>query len=537
MEDIETTSNETLEDHRSPSVPGPDDPRLSWITGEFLDPQAELAFRKVSWHEDALPIRYYALGGAVLFFLGTWIDSFHFSGDSYLLLLFLRALVLLAAFGIAFLTTKNDYETWFDTAIGLAEGLCSAVFCASFVGTGSGALAFALLTALLLLVYYFVIPSRFVPVVLNASALTLATAFLSATTPNLSGPNMLLAGLCLVAVNVIGLIHLPNHGKIKRTSYILLQREQVSNQALRRAMARQVESQKQVVEEGQELSLIFDATPFPLFLVRAEDSILLLNNFAAAEVLKLNHADGPVNTELLFSNLGQRQVLRERLLSGHPLDREEVQIRTLTGEVKDVLLSVQIVEYKGETCFIAGFADITAQKALESALHTLATTDSLTSVANRRSFMEHAQAELLRAQRYKRLLSILLIDLDQFKEINDRHGHQAGDKVLQAFTQRCLGVLRSQDFLGRIGGEEFALVLPETGTDEAMLVAERLRDAAARRPLAVEGTEIYFTVSIGQTEMAPTSTLDSMIRIADTALYRAKSKGRDQVVQGEPDDA
>lgn len=520
----------------SSNLAEPADPVLSRVTGEFTDPKQELTFRKASWREEAGAIRAFVLGGALLFLLGAVIDSFHFTGSYFWLLLTLRGLVVIAACGIAYLTTRKDYEPWFDNAIGLSEALCSAVFCASFVGVDSGALAFSLLTAILLLVYYIVIPSRFVPIVLNASGLTVAAAFLSLTALDWSLPDTFLAGLCLVAGNGIGLIHLPNHGRIKRTSYVLLQREQLTNQALRDAMARQVESQKQVVEQEQELRLVFDATPFPLFLVRAEDSVILLHNFAAAEGLKLNQAEGPVTTELFFYNLGQRQVLRERLLNGQPLDREEVQIKTLTGEVKDVLLSVQIVEYKGESCFIAGFADITAQKALESALHTLATTDSLTSVANRRSFMEHAEAELQRARRYKRRMSLLLIDLDQFKAINDKHGHQAGDKVLQAFTQRCLGILRSQDFLGRIGGEEFALVLPETGTEEALLVAERLRDAAARRPLAIEGTEIRFTVSIGQTEMVPQSTLDSMIRIADTALYRAKSKGRNQVVQGSDKD-
>ena len=114
-------------------------------------------------------------------------------------------------------------------------------------------------------------------------------------------------------------------------------------------------------------------------------------------------------------------------------------------------------------------------------------TDALTGLANRRRFIEIAEAELVRSRRYDAPLSLLMLDIDHFKEVNDAHGHRAGDRVLQQLARTCLEVLRNVDVVGRVGGEEFAILLPETALPGAVDVAERLREAVAMAKVAARG--------------------------------------------------
>jgi diguanylate cyclase (GGDEF)-like protein len=164
-------------------------------------------------------------------------------------------------------------------------------------------------------------------------------------------------------------------------------------------------------------------------------------------------------------------------------------------------------------------------------LKQLASTDSLTGLPNRRALLNKGERELTRAQRYSRPLSLLLIDVDRFKQVNDRYGHASGDRVLQALAAAGQAALRDCDTFGRFGGEEFLALLPETDDVGAATLAERLRGAASRcaQGLDDHGQPIAFTVSIGiAVRMDDKEPLASMISRADAALYSAKSKGRDR---------
>lgn len=177
--------------------------------------------------------------------------------------------------------------------------------------------------------------------------------------------------------------------------------------------------------------------------------------------------------------------------------------------------------------------DITGRRHMEAELRRLATTDSLTGAFNRRRFFQKARQEFLRHQRYGHHFSVLLMDLDHFKKINDTHGHPAGDSVLKIFVDTCHRIFRVTDIFGRTGGEEFSAVLPETDAAAAIRVAERLRDRVMNSRIDI-GTEdpIRFTVSVGLTALEEDDvTLESMIRRADKALYDAKRKGRNRVIQ------
>lgn len=164
-------------------------------------------------------------------------------------------------------------------------------------------------------------------------------------------------------------------------------------------------------------------------------------------------------------------------------------------------------------------------------LRAQAMVDPLTQVANRRAFVETAQRELGRAGRAQRPTSVLMLDLDHFKAVNDTYGHAAGDAVLVEVARRLSATLRDADCLGRLGGEEFAVVLPECGLSDALIVAERLRREIARAPIAVPGTRLAVTASIGvASTLAGRDSIVELLDLADGALYQAKAKGRNRCV-------
>lgn len=163
-------------------------------------------------------------------------------------------------------------------------------------------------------------------------------------------------------------------------------------------------------------------------------------------------------------------------------------------------------------------------------LEEMAYTDPLTGALNRRSFMDGASREVERARRYQRPLSVMMFDLDHFKALNDTYGHLAGDDVLRMVVDRSRQVLRDSDILGRYGGEEFAILLPETPQEQARQVAERLRVAMSGQPILADGTPVLVTISLGITELAPgEDAINSALRRADDALYDAKETGRNRV--------
>lgn len=170
-------------------------------------------------------------------------------------------------------------------------------------------------------------------------------------------------------------------------------------------------------------------------------------------------------------------------------------------------------------------------------LEKLATTDSLTGIANRRSLLEIGENEFNRARRYNRNLSVLMLDVDRFKQINDTYGHAVGDEALQAITRALASALRKGDSFGRFGGEEFLAFLPETNLDYAVEVADRIRITIAELCIFARKKSVSMTVSIGVTEYYESDlNIDDTIRRADDALYDAKHRGRNLVVAISPTD-
>ncbi|MCE5182441.1 MAG: diguanylate cyclase [Betaproteobacteria bacterium] len=203
------------------------------------------------------------------------------------------------------------------------------------------------------------------------------------------------------------------------------------------------------------------------------------------------------------------------------------------GSIIWILLSGSAVRNSaGEILyFVAQIQDITERKALLDTLELQASQDFLTGLSNRRHFMEQGEVELARAQRHNNTLSLFMLDIDHFKTINDTYGHKAGDVVLQKLSDILRETLRTVDVIGRIGGEEFAVLLPDTDLQEAIEVAERLRQVVAGADVMREaGLPLHFTVSIGVTTLKEKSVnLDILLSLADQALYEAKATGRNKV--------
>ncbi len=179
--------------------------------------------------------------------------------------------------------------------------------------------------------------------------------------------------------------------------------------------------------------------------------------------------------------------------------------------------------------------NISKRKHLEDDLRHLAQVDAVTGLRSRRYFFELAERETSRSQRYGRSLAVLMIDIDHFKTVNDTYGHFAGDAVLQKVGEVATKVSRASDIIGRIGGEEFALVLPETKRSQALAAAERLRVALAETAVQVPGAQdLHVTVSIGVTSLMPTdATFEAILARADAALFAAKESGRNRICTSE----
>jgi diguanylate cyclase (GGDEF)-like protein/PAS domain S-box-containing protein len=218
----------------------------------------------------------------------------------------------------------------------------------------------------------------------------------------------------------------------------------------------------------------------------------------------------------------------------------EVEVPTAEGSHETHIVSM-ITEHDESGAIVGVLTtgqDISERKRLEQELERQAHLDYLTELVNRRYFIELAEIELSRLNRYGGELSLILFDIDHFKLINDSHGHSAGDLVLQKIAQTCLKTMRYSDIVGRLGGEEFVVLLPQTNSQEAAEAAERLRlDLAAGEVRLEKGATINYTASFGVVTTSCVTddhsnalTIDKLLISADSAMYQAKSNGRNQVV-------
>jgi len=197
-------------------------------------------------------------------------------------------------------------------------------------------------------------------------------------------------------------------------------------------------------------------------------------------------------------------------------------------------MDINIIPIKDDSGAVTHFAsierDLSRYKRMERQLINMALFDSLTGSLSRPAFLEQSNKEITHAKRYHRPLSVMMIDIDHFKNINDNYGHAAGDNVLQIFVEAIQEVIRTTDFLGRVGGEEFALLLPDTSLKSACHLAERVRERINKYPYLAGEMLIEVTASLGVAELQESdSDIKALLNRADEALYKAKQTGRNKV--------
>ncbi|MCF8028179.1 MAG: GGDEF domain-containing protein [Desulfobacteraceae bacterium] len=191
------------------------------------------------------------------------------------------------------------------------------------------------------------------------------------------------------------------------------------------------------------------------------------------------------------------------------------------------------ITLRGERAVVWAARNISSQRELEMKLQRLSETDALTGIFNRRKFLEQLDRCFRNFKRYNRPTALFIFDIDHFKRINDSFGHSAGDEVLCRLTKNCAAQLRQVDSLYRIGGEEFAVLLPETNAENACQQAERLRQVSEQLRVEARDSAVKIAISVGVSEFADTDTsIEDVMKRADARLYEAKRNGRNCVVGG-----
>ena len=300
----------------------------------------------------------------------------------------------------------------------------------------------------------------------------------------------------------------------------------------------QKRSSRKLIESENQLKAMSRASHDALVMIDAADTIIFWNpaavtmfGYTEAELAGRKMHDViclPEERDLAkkglvtFKNTGTGPVVNSIM---------EMQAVRKNGEVFPVERSVSSFLLNGKWCAVGSIRDITVRKKNEEQLTEMATTDALTGLSNRRHFLALSEMELKKALRYKTSFSLMMFDIDRFKKINDTYGHEAGDKVIQAVAETVKREMRETDISGRIGGEEFAVTMPETDLSAASHAAERLRVAFMKIRVDTGDAVIRLTASIGVVRLDPDVTdITSLLKSADDCLYTAKREGRNRVV-------
>jgi diguanylate cyclase (GGDEF)-like protein len=273
---------------------------------------------------------------------------------------------------------------------------------------------------------------------------------------------------------------------------------------------------------------LFEDLPDGVLIIDNNLNITDLNNAAAVLFKGDNQMVGRPAAEILKEWPGMLKMI------GSASDRVDFELSMENGDEKK-WFRIDIIPLKEKHRSVYGqmviISDISIRKITEEKLQLLATTDELTGLWNRRYFIKCLGDELKRMKRHNHPFSLLMVDIDYFKTVNDIFGHNTGDLSLQYLSGLMRNRLREVDLVARLGGEEFGIILPDTDLDSAQAVAENLRKIIAETPFFHDGDTINLTVSIGVTECKPdTASVEELLKLADKALYSAKNEGRNRIV-------
>lgn len=288
----------------------------------------------------------------------------------------------------------------------------------------------------------------------------------------------------------------------------------------------QIEKYNNRIEEMIRLS------PFPIIISRLGDDKIILANNNACKLFGINPKElDRYHLKDFFADSDNRRLLTERLESEKEVQDFEILVKTPTSDTPFWLLaSANVMDYNYDLVLYSAFQDITSRKNRENLLKNQAIRDPLTSLYNRRYFEEEVSRQILALKAKNSPYSVLMLDADFFKKVNDTYGHKTGDKVLIELASTAERALRDNDIVARYGGEEFVVFLPGIKVEDGRGVADRLRQSIGMQTVySDDNAPVKFTVSIGVSSSEISDNVDMLIKTADEALYKAKQNGRNRV--------
>ncbi len=403
---------------------------------------------------------------------------------------------------------------------------------AGFMLLGMGLLVLAWREHALGLLHYFSVPTAIGVLTLSTllwQALQIGTNGIAST--NLY-PNLLLVFGAILALALAWTMSSMETAKLQARS------AEAVKLALETDIAARKQAEAALKESEGRFRSLFEQAAIGIAEITLDGHFLQINegfaritDYSREEMLELTYQKITYPDDLP-SDMISKQNLVDGMQKNYSLEKRYIR---KDGSIAWVYLSTALVRdaEQNPLYFISAAQDITQSKNLQTEIEHQARVDYLTGLANRRHFMEQAEQELARALRYGSPLSVAMMDIDHFKRVNDTYGHKVGDLVLQRLSQLCEHMLREVDLIARMGGEEFAILLPETDGKMAMEVAERLRVAIADTQVPLEtGLPPHVTVSIGVASLQGKDVnVDMLLNLADKALYEAKHGGRNKVRQ------
>ncbi|WP_017220831.1 sensor domain-containing diguanylate cyclase [Moritella dasanensis] len=287
------------------------------------------------------------------------------------------------------------------------------------------------------------------------------------------------------------------------------------------------------LEQKQLLDTVLNSIPAYVYIKDEKRRFLYANSkLSALFELPVTEIIGQLETSILPQEVAAHfHESDAKVFKTNRIQRIEETITDNVGNTSHYL-SVKTPITINNKCALIGFStDVTELYQLKEQFQQQANTDYLTNLYNRRYFIEQAEREFTRSQRHALPLAVLSIDIDHFKHLNDNYGHPFGDKILIGISEQLLQGTRQEDVVARIGGEEFAIMLPNTTQSKAVLLAERIQQKLQHHDFSATTDDLKVTVSIGITVLSGTdSCFDELLLRVDEALYKAKNKGRNQVV-------
>ncbi len=498
-------------------------------SGLFLHAEDEQAFLRGEWEYIGARLRILGLWGSVAFMLAAYTD-FTVLGSKPLLFGILGLRLIVLALGIRLILLGRRAEAAEHGRMARAllafEVSVLGVFLVLVPAYG-GAVDYHAITALLLTIALY----AYAPA-LSAGSLLVGPIFtviflLEAVYMLRAAPQVTsIVGILLVFANFAGWQVATQLNRIQRMNWM-------DRNRLRREVAERLAAEKRALAGEDNLRRLFDTTPVPMVLSQQPSGKVLRYNQAAENLLdpagKVRAGDVLFSADF-FADPAEFAQQREQLLRGGRVGPLDVHLKTTDGRVVDVMLSSTVMQFHGEPATIASLVEITARKRYEHELRRLTQTDPLTGLLNRRGFFAQASKLIEGSQTSGAPIAVLLMDADHFKRVNDAHGHAVGDEALRQIGAVIQTQLRDADALARVGGEEFACLLPGMSQQKAMEVAERIRTAVGMQSMHCADVCVEISLSIGVSVVADhEQRIDEALNRADRAMYVAKRAGRNRV--------